>query len=105
MKKLLTSVIALGMIITSLPTASAVVDERILELKDVSTKNIKEKLSIDYRKIKALCSIDECILVENDSFEEIVEDFMREYIKDLDEETKAILKIKGINITKVILND
>lgn len=75
-----------------------------LYFDNLTTLNFKENKDLDYNSIKQLCSYDFCDYISGDNLQEALEHFTLNYLKTIgDEETRSILKIKGIRITKIVL--
>lgn len=77
-----------------------------LILNDVSTLNIREKLNnIDIHTIKKICTYDFCENIDGTNLIASIKRYTNKYLDTInDEEIKNELKVKGIKITKVVLN-
>lgn len=81
--------------------------EHSLIFDDLTTVNFKEKLeNIDIDKITKMCSYEFCDYLRGVNIEESLEMFTKKYIDRInDEEIKNTLKVKGVKITKIIVDD
>lgn len=76
-----------------------------LYFDDLTTLNFyKLSNELDIYSIKKLCTYDYCDYIRGRSMPEALEIFTKNYLKTIpDEETRSILNVKGIRITKIIL--
>lgn len=75
-----------------------------LYFESLTTLNFKDRKDLDYNSIKKICSYDFCDYRSGDNLQEAIEHFTMNYLKTIpDEETRSILSIKGIRITKIVL--
>ncbi len=81
-------------------------NENSISFEDVNTLNfIKKTEHINAQSIKKICSYDYCDYLIQPLTPKSLEKFTENYLKTInDEEARSILKIKGIKITKIILN-
>lgn len=71
---------------------------------DVTSLNFKEKTAqYNIENILKICTYDFCDYVRGESKIESMEIFMRNYLKNIDREIAATLRVKGIRITNIIL--
>lgn len=78
-----------------------------LHFNDLTTMNFyRRNDELDFHSIKKLCSYDYCDYLIGDNIKEGLDIFTKNYLKTIeDEETRAILQVKGIRITKIILQN
>ncbi len=76
-------------------------------IDDLTTLNFyKRSNEIDFHSIKKLCSYDYCEYFTGESVKEGLSNFTKNYLRTIkDEETRAILQVQGIRITKIIFNN
>ncbi len=81
-------------------------NENSISFDDVNTINfIKKTEHINVQSIKKICSYDYCDYLMQPLTSKSIEHFTENYLHTIkDEEEKSILKIKGIKITKIILD-
>ena len=74
---------------------------------DVTTFNFKEKLNnIDYDKITKICSYDFCDYLKGRNIDDSLDIFTHRYLNTIqDLETKNTLKVKGVKITKITVDN
>jgi len=81
--------------------------EHPLIFNDLSTTNFEEKLSeINLSDIKKICSYDFCDYFSGENIKTSIQKFLKNYLDTInDEEVKNTIKVKGLKITKVILEN
>lgn len=86
-------------------TLSSQAESTDLAFDDLTTLNFyKRSNELDFQAIKKICSYDYCSYREGESMKEALEIFTKKYLTTIkDEETRSMLKIKGIRITKIVL--
>lgn len=105
MKKLM--IIALVAILIAAAKVYASGNERVLYFDDVNTKNFVAKVGyLRLYDMKMFCSDDYCGYVNGSTIYECLDNFTRDYLDTIeDEEAVSSLNIKGIKITKIILQN
>lgn len=80
-------------------------EKKYIDLDNVTTNNFFEKVNYSVNDIKELCTYDFCDYIKSQNKYEMIEIFQKNYLNTIkDDEIKSSLKIKGIKITKIILN-
>ena len=105
MKKFLVLIILTILLVIAYPKVEASELKNELFYTDLNTKNFKDKISIDYKDIKAICCYEKCFLVKTESMDSMLEDYINKYTDNASEEEKLTAIIKGLKITKIILKD
>lgn len=103
MKKLLYPLIFASLLLINTQVRAG---ERVLLLNDVSTNNLDSKLSsINVSGIKKICSYDYCDYIDMNNLKASLDTYVRKYIEKVDsEEERNTILVKGIKITKIILD-
>lgn len=103
MKKIaITTILLLFLIFSFFVGVAAKANE--LEVDDLTTLTFPDRADeFDFHSIKKLCSYDYCDYMYGDTLNEGLENFTKNYLRTIkDEETRSILQVKGIRITKII---
>jgi len=105
MKKLFLLLMFLSFCFLIKVNAKTFLSDNILEPKDVTTKNFNSKLGqLKPESIYKLCTFDYCDYMRSVDIKECLEIFTINYLNTIDnEELRASLAVKGVKITKVIL--
>lgn len=74
--------------------------------KPIYDSNININDLLNYKnKIKIICVKDYCDYLKGENIRESIDIFMKNYLKTInDEELKNTLKVKGIEVSKIILD-
>ncbi len=95
---LLSMITSISLIFTSTPYS--------ISFDDVTTLNIIKKTeNLKFQFVKEICSYEYCYSLMDSITPSSIERFTNKYLERIDDpEVKSILKVKGIKITKIILN-
>lgn len=87
--------------------AKIINSEHQLIFDDLNTINFSEKIdNINLKNIKKICSYDYCDYLKKDNIKHGIDEFTNKYIRTLnDSEIINTIKVKGIKITKIILEN
>ena len=87
-------------------SAKALNRDRAMILEDINTLNFSNKSGVDIHSVQKICSYDFCDYIRSDNVKRAMEIFTDNYLKTIeDEEIKNTLKVKGIKITKIIVQN
>lgn len=76
--------------------------ERRILLNDVNTLNIKDKLDVDIREVKQICSYEYCGYISSNDIDGSIDSFTDNYIKEKGMSSEDVM-VKGIKITKIVI--
>lgn len=83
----------------------AQISDIVVSFEDVTSLNFVERTqNYNIERIKKICTYDYCDYIKGSDKLSSIEIFTKNYLKSFDKETAAILKVKGIRITNIVLN-